>query len=208
MWSGPIPTGNTPDAAVQEGVDELTCPEREEGALRSFINTTKVEAGRWGPPHVEEGWHAGCQAMYKGVGGGGMGELVPQSRGDEQGSQRSSSKRKQQAEDALVDDGRQRQRLTRTTTRPGSRTAQLGTRFDRNCGTNTCRIHHWPWRERCRQWKCGVALAPRRREGAGVEWVFLLSFSGRKLAFAFAKVFAARLLHLVFNVRGAMVFLA
>ena len=60
----------------------------------------------------------------------------------------------------------------------------------------------------CGQWKCGAALAPRRREGAGVEWVFLLSFSGRKLAFAFAKVFAARLLHLVFNVRGAMVFLA
>ena len=188
MWSGPISTDNTPDAAVQEGVDELTCREGEEGTLRSFISTAKVEADRWGPEPVEEDWRTAYQAIYKGVGCGGMGKLVPQVRGDEQGSGRSSSKRKQQGEERFSRRRTPKTEMTRATTRPGSRTAQLGTRFDRNCGTHTCRIHHWPWRKRCRLWTCGAALAPRRREGAGVEWVFLLSFSVRQLAFAVAKV--------------------
>ena len=121
MWSGPISTENTPDAAVQEGVGELTCREGEEGTLRSFISTAKVEADRWGPPHVEEDWHAGCQSIYKGVGGGGMEEFVPKVRGGEQrkctfviqvqaaGRRRFGRRRTPKTE------------MTRTTTRPASK---------------------------------------------------------------------------------------
>ena len=36
---------------------------------RSVIDTARVEASRWGPPHVDEDWHAVCQAIHKGVEG-------------------------------------------------------------------------------------------------------------------------------------------
>ena len=37
--------------------------------LRTFVDTTKVEAGRWGPPLVDLDWHAICQAIFKSVAG-------------------------------------------------------------------------------------------------------------------------------------------
>ena len=57
MWSVPISTGNTPHAAVQEGVDELTCREGEEGALRSLrayseLAATKGKGHGLGPPGI------------------------------------------------------------------------------------------------------------------------------------------------------------
>ena len=60
-----------PNAAVGEGVDELTLREGagEEGTLRSFITTANVGASRWWPPLVDEDWHATCQAIYNGVEG-------------------------------------------------------------------------------------------------------------------------------------------
>ena len=58
-----------PDAAVPEGVDEVTLRRGEDGALRSCINTAKVEASRLGPPLVDADWHAVCQAIYRGVEG-------------------------------------------------------------------------------------------------------------------------------------------
>ena len=33
--------------------------------MRTFIDTTNVGENRWGPPLVDEGWHAICQANYK-----------------------------------------------------------------------------------------------------------------------------------------------
>ena len=34
-----------------------------------YTATATVEAGRWGPPPVDEDWHSVCQAIYKGVEG-------------------------------------------------------------------------------------------------------------------------------------------
>ena len=89
----------------QKGVDELTLRTGEEGTLRSFTNTAKTRT--WGPPLLDEDWHAVCQAIQQGRRGTGMGELVLQVRGDEQGSQRSSPKWKWQGKDAMEDEGRQ-----------------------------------------------------------------------------------------------------
>ena len=60
------------------------------GTQRSFIDTAKVEAGRWAPPLVCEDWHAVCQAIHNSVEGAVRGESALQVRGNEQGSQRSS----------------------------------------------------------------------------------------------------------------------
>ena len=57
-----------PNAAIREGVGELKRREGEEALQRFFINTAKVEADIREPPLVDEDWHAGCQAIYKGVG--------------------------------------------------------------------------------------------------------------------------------------------
>ena len=58
-----------PTAVIRERVDELTLRQGEEGMLRSFTNTYKVEAGRRRPPLVDEDWHAACQATHKFVEG-------------------------------------------------------------------------------------------------------------------------------------------
>ena len=49
------------ETVVREGA--LTLLADEEGALRTFIDTTKVGDKRWGPPLVDEDWHAICQAI-------------------------------------------------------------------------------------------------------------------------------------------------
>ena len=46
------------EAAVRESVEALTLRRGEEGGLRTFIDTTNVGDNRWGPPLVDEGWHA------------------------------------------------------------------------------------------------------------------------------------------------------
>ena len=46
------------NAAIREGVDELTLREGEEGTLRSFNNTTNVGDRRWWAPLVDEEWNA------------------------------------------------------------------------------------------------------------------------------------------------------
>ena len=38
-----------PEAAIREGADELTLRAEEVGSLRTFIDTTHIELGRWGP---------------------------------------------------------------------------------------------------------------------------------------------------------------
>ena len=58
--------------------NDFTLREGEEGTLRSFINTATVGASRWEPPLVDEDWHAICHAIYKGVGGSGVGKVLPQ----------------------------------------------------------------------------------------------------------------------------------
>ena len=69
-------TTDFPEAVVREVADELTLRAEEEGALRTFTDTTDVGDSRWEPPLVDEDWHAICQATYKGVEEIGMGEHV------------------------------------------------------------------------------------------------------------------------------------
>ena len=64
-----------PGAIIRERVGDLTLRTGRAGMLRTFINTIRVEVGRWGPPVVDEDWHAVCQAICMGV--EGVGELVP-----------------------------------------------------------------------------------------------------------------------------------
>ena len=55
------------EAVVREGSDELTLRREEEGVLRT--SHRHHECGRqWGPPPVDEDWHATCQANIQGVG--------------------------------------------------------------------------------------------------------------------------------------------
>ena len=61
-------TTEFPEAVVREGAVELTLRADEEGAVRTFIDTTNVgDKKRWGSPLVDEDWHAICQAIYGGV---------------------------------------------------------------------------------------------------------------------------------------------
>ena len=54
---------------VRERVDEFSLRAHEEGAVRSFIDTTNAADKRWGPPLVDEDWHVTYQAIYRGVEG-------------------------------------------------------------------------------------------------------------------------------------------
>ena len=67
-----------PNAVIREVADELTHREGEEGMQRSFINTPKVEAGRWGPPVHED--FARSLSHLQGRRGSGVGELALQVR--------------------------------------------------------------------------------------------------------------------------------
>ena len=49
--------------------DELTLRRKEEGMLRTSIDTTNEGDNRWAPPLVDEDWYAICQAIFKGVEG-------------------------------------------------------------------------------------------------------------------------------------------
>ena len=37
--------------------------------LRTFIDTTDVGDSGWGPPPMDEDWHAICQAIFQGLEG-------------------------------------------------------------------------------------------------------------------------------------------
>ena len=68
-------TADFPCAVVREGgAGELALRREEEGMLRTFVDTTDVGDSRWGPPLVDEDWHAICKAIFKGVEGEGVGE--------------------------------------------------------------------------------------------------------------------------------------
>ena len=41
---------------IREGADDLTLRAHEEGVLRTFIDTTKIEDQRWEPPLVDADW--------------------------------------------------------------------------------------------------------------------------------------------------------
>ena len=58
-----------PEGIMREGADELTLRAEEEGARRTFIDTTHVEDHRWGAPLVDADWHAFCQDTYQGIEG-------------------------------------------------------------------------------------------------------------------------------------------
>ena len=56
------------NAAVREGWTRQRF-KKVKLAHRSFNNTASVGASRWGPPLVDEDWHAMCPAICKGVEG-------------------------------------------------------------------------------------------------------------------------------------------
>ena len=62
-------TTDFPEAVAREGADEPTLREHEEGALRSFIDTTNVGNKRLWTPLVDEDWRAICQAIFQVVEG-------------------------------------------------------------------------------------------------------------------------------------------
>ena len=68
-----VVTGNFradfPVAMVRNGRKELTLRAEEEGVNRTFIDTTNAGNLRWGPPLVDEDWHAICQAIFQAVEG-------------------------------------------------------------------------------------------------------------------------------------------
>ena len=51
-------TTDIPEAVLREGADELTLRQDD---------TKDVGDSGWGPPLVDEDWHAICQAIFKGV---------------------------------------------------------------------------------------------------------------------------------------------
>ena len=61
-------TADFPEAVIREGAEELTSRPEGVGSRRTFVDTTHVEAERWGPPVVDADWHA-CQAIYQGIEG-------------------------------------------------------------------------------------------------------------------------------------------
>ena len=67
-----------PAAADREGAEELTLRKDEEGGPPTRIDTTNVGDSRWGPPLVDEDWHAICQAIHKGRRGRKVGQVVVQ----------------------------------------------------------------------------------------------------------------------------------
>ena len=64
----PRSTADFPGAVIREGTDEVTLRAHEEGVLRSFIDTAKVEDQKWEPPPVDADWHSFCQAIWTRVG--------------------------------------------------------------------------------------------------------------------------------------------
>ena len=66
----PKSTTDFPEAVVREGAGPPTVRADVEGMLRTFIDTPNLGDKKIGePPLVEEDWHAGCKAIYKGVDG-------------------------------------------------------------------------------------------------------------------------------------------
>ena len=65
---GGLRLGTKSVKVVRQGAEELTLRAEEVGSRRTFIDTTHVEAERWGPPQVDADWHA-CQAIYPGIEG-------------------------------------------------------------------------------------------------------------------------------------------
>ena len=60
-----------PEVTVRESPDELTLV----GTWKSYVGVGHVGGERWGPPLVDYGWYALCQALYKGIEGEEWGEL-------------------------------------------------------------------------------------------------------------------------------------
>ena len=54
---------------VRESPDELTLRAEEVGTWTSCINVDHIAKWRWGPPLVDDDWHAFCQALYKRIEG-------------------------------------------------------------------------------------------------------------------------------------------
>ena len=54
---------------VHEAAEELTLRRGEEGGLCTFIDAANVGDTGFGPPLVDEGWHAICPASFEGIDG-------------------------------------------------------------------------------------------------------------------------------------------
>ena len=54
---------------MRQGPEELTLRAEEVGFQKACINVDHIAEDNWGPPLVDAGWHAFCQAIYKGIEG-------------------------------------------------------------------------------------------------------------------------------------------
>ena len=61
-------TTDFPEAAIRQGAGELIV-RADEGALRTFNDTTDMGDSRCRPRLVDKDWHAVCQAIFQGVEG-------------------------------------------------------------------------------------------------------------------------------------------
>ena len=63
-----VPEG-CPEVIVRESPDELTLRGEEVGTSTALLDVNHIEPERWGPPLVDAGWCAFCQALYIGIEG-------------------------------------------------------------------------------------------------------------------------------------------
>ena len=61
--------------SIREDPEELTLRTEELGSKTACVNVDHFAQDRWRPPLVVAGWHAFCQAIYKGIEGGDWEEL-------------------------------------------------------------------------------------------------------------------------------------
>ena len=109
--------------------------------LRTFIDATNEGdsrwGGRWGPPLVDEDWHAVCQAITKDVEGTEWEKLyhklVELKKAVDVRHPSGNGRTK-----TLWKSRRLKRMETNSTIKPATRRSSTGMRFGRNCGTSIC----------------------------------------------------------------------
>ena len=63
------------DVTIRESPEEPTSRAEAVNTLKAYIDVDHIEQERCCPPLVDAGWHAFCQALYKGIEGEHWGEM-------------------------------------------------------------------------------------------------------------------------------------
>ena len=104
------------------------------GSRRTLIDTTHVEAERWGPLQVDADWRAFCQAMYQGIEGKRMGNVVLLLQGFAPGGGNSEAWGESEGKGST---GHEKDRENNFMTQPITKTFQEEPKPDWDCGKNT-----------------------------------------------------------------------